>query len=107
MAGAGLPDGDFTLGTLEVTVSGGGARLRGTETIAGSTVTQDVALRIAIEEAHISPSVAIEALTLTPARVLEMGGNHGLLTPGYSADAVRLAPDWRVLDVWANGLLMR
>jgi len=104
MAGAGLPDGDFTLGTLEVTVSGGVARLRGTETIAGSTVTQDVALRIAIEELHIPPSAAVEALTLTPARALGMEWHRGLLAPGFSSDAVRLSPDWGVLDVWANGL---
>jgi N-acetylglucosamine-6-phosphate deacetylase len=103
MAGAGLPDGEFTLGTLDVTVSGGIARLRGTETIAGSTATQDVSLRLAIEEAHIAPATAIEALTLTPARALGMDLHHGLLAPGFTCDAVRLTPEWSVLDVWADG----
>ena len=103
MAAAGSHDGDYTLGSLTVTVHEGIARLRGTPTIAGSTLTQDVALRIAVTRSRVEPKRAVEALTLTPARALGLGHRHGLLAPGFAADAVLLDHDWRVTGVWADG----
>jgi len=103
MAAAGSHDGDYTLGSLTVTVHEGIARLRGTPTIAGSTLTQDVALRIAVTRSHVEPKRAVEALTLTPARALGLEHRHGLLAPGFAADAVLLDHDWRVAGVWADG----
>lgn len=103
MAAAGSEDGDYTLGTLNVAVRDGLAMLRGTTTIAGSTLTQDRALRIAMRDAHIAPAAAVEALTLTPARALGLDHRHGLLAPGFVADAVRLDHEWHVAGVWADG----
>lgn len=103
MAAAGSHDGDYTLGSLTVTVRGGHAVLRGTNTIAGSTLTQDAALRIAIESAGLEPHVAVGALTLTPARVLGLEHRHGLLAAGFAADAVVLDHSWAVRAVWADG----
>jgi N-acetylglucosamine-6-phosphate deacetylase len=103
MAAAGSHDGDYTLGSLTVTVHDGIARLRGTPTIAGSTLTQDQALRVAITRSRIAPSIAVEALTLTPARALNLQHRHGLLSAGFAADAVLLDHDWRVTEVWADG----
>ena len=103
MAAAGVGDGDYQLGSLNVAVRDGLAMLRGTTTIAGSTVTQDSALRQAIRDVHITPERAIEALTLTPARALGLDDRHGLLAPGYVADAVILDHAWQVEEVWANG----
>jgi len=103
MAAAGSHDGDYTLGSLTVTVHEGIARLRGTPTIAGSTLTQDQALRVAITRSGIAPSVAVEALTLTPARALNLQHRHGLLAAGFAADAVLLDHEWRVSEVWADG----
>ena len=48
MAAAGLPDGSFRLGALEVDVVGRVARLRGMSTIAGSTATMDQLFRTAV-----------------------------------------------------------
>ncbi len=104
MAAAGSTDGDYRLGSLNVTVREGLAVLRGTNTIAGSTLTQDRALRLAIEQAHVAPADAVAALTLTPARALGLQERHGLLAGGYAADAVVLDDDWSVLEVWANGV---
>ena len=103
MAAAGSHDGDYSLGSLTVTVRDGIARLRGTPTIAGSTLTQDQALRVAIQRSGIAPTVAVEALTLTPARALNLQHRHGLLAAGFAADAVLLDHDWRVTEVWADG----
>lgn len=106
MAAAGAHDGAYTLGTLKVTVRDGIAHLCGTSTIAGSTLTQDVALRHAITAVRIDPQQAITALTLTPARSLGLDQHLGLLAPGYAADAVLLTPDWRVDTVWVAGALI-
>jgi N-acetylglucosamine-6-phosphate deacetylase len=104
MAAAGSDDGDYRLGSLNVTVREGLAVLRGTNTIAGSTLTQDQALRCAITQARVSPREAVTALTATPARAIGFGDRLGRLAPGFAADAVLLDDDWRVQQVWANGV---
>ncbi len=103
MAAAGAHDGDYRLGSLNVTVEGGLAVLSGTHTIAGSTVTQDTALRLAIEGAGIAPVAAVTALTATPAAAIGLGHRLGLLASGHAADAVLLDYEWRVTAVWAAG----
>jgi N-acetylglucosamine-6-phosphate deacetylase len=103
MAAAGFRDGDYSLGRLTVSVRDGRALLRGTNTIAGSTLTLDRALRVAMSQSRIAPHRAIEALTLTPARVLGLEHRHGLLAEGFVADAVALDHEWHVSGVWANG----
>jgi N-acetylglucosamine-6-phosphate deacetylase len=103
MAAAGSSDGDYPLGSLAVEVRDGIARIAGTDTLAGSTLTQDRALRLAIDRVKVSPVDAVAALTLVPARVLGLDARHGLLAPGYVADAVQLDSSWSVKRVWANG----
>jgi len=106
MAAAGFTDGDYPLGTLNVTVRDGLAVLRGTHTIAGSTLTQDIALRNAIEHAGVHPVDAIAALTTVPAKALGLDHEFGRLAPGFAADAVLLDKGLRVEQVWANGDLV-
>lgn len=112
MAAAGAGDGDYRLGGLNVTVENSravlsGAGIDGAGTLAGSTLTQDAALRCAIERAGIPAVTAIAALTLTPARALGLEHRHGLLAPGFAADAVLLDHAWHVTDVWAAGARIR
>ncbi len=103
MAAAGSTDGDYQLGSLAVTVANGKAVLRGTDTIAGSTLTLDQALRSAMHDVGLSPREAVEAVTLTPARALGLEHRHGLLAEGFAADAVRLDHAWAVTGVWGAG----
>ena len=103
MAAAGSSDGDYQLGSLSVTVADGKAVLRGTNTIAGSTLTLDRALRLAISDVKLSPREAVEAVTLTPAKALGLDSHLGLLAPGYAADAVQLDHAWQVTGVWGAG----
>ncbi|GAA3733344.1 N-acetylglucosamine-6-phosphate deacetylase [Leifsonia bigeumensis] len=103
MAAAGASDGDYPLGTLNVTVRDGLAVLRGTDTIAGSTLTLDAALRNAVELAGVHPVDAIAALTTVPARALGLDHRLGRLAAGYAADAVILDSGLHVQRVWANG----
>ncbi|MFC0680827.1 N-acetylglucosamine-6-phosphate deacetylase [Lysobacter korlensis] len=103
MAAAGSGDGAYLLGTLPVTVRDGTATLDGAGTLAGSTLTQDAALRRAVLELGIDPADAVAAVTSTPARALGLDDRFGLLAEGYAADAVLLDADWRVQRVWADG----
>lgn len=104
MAAAGAGDGTYLLGDLEVTVVQGRAVLAGGATLAGSTLTQDAALRFAVLTAGLGPIEAVAALTSTPARVLGREEDLGYLRPGYLADAVLLSEDWTVQRVWAGGV---
>ncbi len=106
MAAAGGADGEHRLGALEVTVRGGRAVLAGTDTIAGSTLTQDAALRNALA-AGVDEVAAVAALTAVPARALGLGHRYGRLAPGYAADVVALGADRSVTAVWAAGTRIR
>lgn len=103
MAAAGSVDGEYRLGSLNVTVRDGVAVLTGTDSIAGSTLTQDAALRFAISQAGFPPIDAVAALTSTPARALGLDTQLGYLRPGYAADAVILDHNFLVKEVWAEG----
>ena len=106
MAAAAAADGDYPLGSMSVEVRDGIARIAGTQSLAGSTLTQDRALKLAIERVGVAPADAVAALTLDPARVLGLDHRHGLLTAGYVADAVQLDSTWAVEHVWANGVAL-
>ncbi|HEY0248029.1 MAG TPA: N-acetylglucosamine-6-phosphate deacetylase [Gryllotalpicola sp.] len=107
MAATGSPDGAYAIGTLDVAVVDGVARLATTDgslgSIAGSTLTLDVALKNAIERVGLAPAAAVAALTTVPARVLGLDHRLGLLGPGYAADTVLLDHDWAVRAVWGAG----
>lgn len=103
MAAAGSADGRYRLGTLNVTVTDGVARIDQGGSIAGSTLTLDVALRRAVIEVGVTLEEAVTALTVTPARAIGRGHDLGLLAPGYAADAVLLGDDFEVEAVFAAG----
>ncbi|RII88536.1 N-acetylglucosamine-6-phosphate deacetylase, partial [Clavibacter michiganensis] len=90
MAATGSADGRYRLGSLEADVRDGIARLAGTDTIAGSTLTQDRALRIAVGEVGLALPDAVGALTVVPARALGLEDRYGLLRAGSAADVVAL-----------------
>jgi N-acetylglucosamine-6-phosphate deacetylase len=103
MAAAGSADGRYRLGSLDVDVRDGIARLAGTDTIAGSTLTQDRALRIALHDVGLALPDAVAALTAVPARALGLDDRLGLQRAGSAADVVALTPDLAVSRVWAAG----
>jgi N-acetylglucosamine-6-phosphate deacetylase len=104
MAGTGAPDGTYLLGTLEVAVRSGIARLAGGNQIAGSTLTLDVAVANAVRNVGLSFEDAIAAVTEVPARAIGRGHDLGRLAPGYAADAVLMSDEFEVQSVWANGI---
>lgn len=107
MAAAGSADGAYRLGSLDVTVTDGVARLADGGSIAGSTLTLDAALRRAVTEVGVGLADAVGAVTSTPARVLGRSADLGRLAPGYAADLVLLDADLVVTAVWAAGARVR
>ena len=105
MAAAGMPDGDFDLGTLRVAVRDAQARLVEADgspgSIAGSTLTMDGAFALMVGLGYPIPEVATMAAT-TPARW------HGLervgeLAPGCRADLCVVDDHGRLLRVMQAG----
>lgn len=102
MGAAGEPDGAYELGGLAVTVTDGVARLDEGGAIAGSTLTQDAALRLVVA-GGLPVADAVAALTSVPARAIGLAGRYGSLRPGAAADAVLLDDALQVAGVWVDG----
>ena len=103
MAAAGVGDGRYRLGNLDVDVIEGVARMTGGRSLAGSTLTLDVAVARAVQDVGLTPLAAIEAATTIPAQILGVGDRFGRLEPGYVGDAVLFGKDWQVRGVWIDG----
>ena len=101
MAAAGAADGDYHLGGLTVEVRAGVARLAGRSTIAGSTLTLDQAVRVAVA-AGVPLEVALRAATCQPADYLGLP-DVGRLAEGYFADLVVLDDALCVQKVMRRG----
>lgn len=106
MAAAGIGDGDYTLGGLEVRVADGEARLRGPDgavgAIAGSTLSLSAALRHSVLEAGVPTAQALQAATAHPARMIGLS-DTGALSPGNRADLVLLNDQLLVEGVMRAG----
>ena len=103
MAAAGAADGRYRLGNLDVDVAEGVARVTGGDSIAGSTITLDVAVARAVQDVGLTPPAAIEAATIIPAQILRVEDRFGRLEPGCVADAVLFDRNWHVRGVWIDG----
>ncbi|HLQ79356.1 MAG TPA: N-acetylglucosamine-6-phosphate deacetylase, partial [Terriglobia bacterium] len=104
ISATGMPDGRFVLGTDTVQVSGGICR-DGEGRLAGSTLTQDVALRNFISFSGMRLDDAVFGLTLNPARALKLDG-RGCIEPGAHADLAMLDEDLHVMKTFAGGRLV-
>lgn len=93
IAALGLTDGRHRLGARDVTVRDGQARLAD-GTLAGSVTGLDACVR-AFARHTGSARAAIEAVTATPARLLD-DAERGHLAPGARADVVLLDAELRV-----------
>lgn len=103
MAAAGMGDGDYRLGSMDVRVADGVARLATGDNIAGSTLTMDSAVHNAVHAAGLSVPAAVAAATVAPARALGLAGELGAVRPGLRADLLVLDADLRVSRVVRAG----
>lgn len=93
MAAAGVADGAYRLGRLDVEVSGGVARLAGegpsgSRSIAGGTSRLVEVVRRVVRHAGVDLLSAVTAASATPAALLGLGGVTGALAAGLRADVL-------------------
>ena len=100
-AATGMPDGKYSLGGLEVTVSSGVCR-DAEGHLAGSTLTLDRALRN-IVNLGVPLADALRMLTLNPAKLLGIEFKKGSLRTGADADIILLDEGLNVAQVWTRG----
>jgi len=103
MGAAGMGDGRYPLGPLEVEVRDGVARLAEGGSIAGSTLTLDHAFRRAVTVDGIPVEDAVRALSSNPARLLGVDDRTGSLEVGKYADLVVLDADFALMGVMRQG----
>lgn len=103
---AGLPDGKYHLGVNEVVVEDGDAKLADTGVRAGSTLTQDAALRNLIAFTGRPIEGLLPALTENPARLIGAFDRKGSITSGKDADLVVLDGENQVDMVFCRGRML-
>jgi N-acetylglucosamine-6-phosphate deacetylase len=101
ISAAGMPDGGYELGGQRVTVTGGVARLAGSGSIAGSTLTMDAAFRRVVGAGVAIVDAARMAAT-TPSAAIGRP-DLGALEPGRRADLVVLDERLAVKKVMRAG----
>jgi N-acetylglucosamine-6-phosphate deacetylase len=102
ISATGMPDGNYTLGKFQVTVSGGVCR-NAEGKLAGSTLTLDRALRN-IVALGVPLADAVRMLTVNPATLLGIEFKKGALRTGADADIILLDEALRVTNVWVRGV---
>lgn len=104
--GAGLEPGKFTfgnLGDIAFEYKGAPARSSKDNTLAGSGLTMDRALRNAIKWLDMELPEATKLVSSHPAKVLGLDHRKGMLMSGYDADFVILNNDLEVIQTWIKG----
>lgn len=103
---AGMPDGDYVLAGLAMTMKEGRAFLTGTSTLAGSSIHLTEGMRRCVQYG-IPLEKAVTAATYAPAKVLGMEKEIGSLKPGMAADLVLLDRQLQVKQVYIDGRRVR
>jgi N-acetylglucosamine-6-phosphate deacetylase len=104
ISATGMPDGTYNLGTDKVQVQSGVCR-DDEGRLAGSTLTQDAALRNFVAYSGMRMEDAIFGLTLNPARALKLE-SRGCIEAGAHADLVMLDAALRVVKTFVEGRLV-
>lgn len=103
MSAAGLGEGDYQLGGLEVTVKDGVATLKEGGGLAGSTLTMIDAFRFMVNTVGASVQEVSRLASHNPAKALGIENRTGSITAGKQADLLLVSPDLSVDRVWVRG----
>lgn len=102
LSGAGMPDGNYRLGNFTVHVAGGVCRtVEGS--LAGSTITQDAAVRNLASFTGADYKTCLPCATLNAAKLLGIEKHKGVIAPGADADLAVLDKNYYVTQTYVRG----
>ena len=99
---SGMPDGDYTFMDQKIHVKDKRAYL-GDGTLAGSTLTMEVAVRNMVRLAEVPVTHAVRMGSLNGAKVLGLSSHKGILAVGKDADLVLMNRDFEVQMTVSEG----
>ncbi len=102
MRAAGLADGKYDLGGLEVTVEKGAARLKN-GSLAGSTLKYNEGLK-RLKNLGLNLNEIAGVSSLTPLDVAKPRTPKGRILPGYDADLVLVDDDFKIRKTFKRGV---
>jgi N-acetylglucosamine-6-phosphate deacetylase len=105
MAATGMPDGNYKLGELDVRVKNG-VCLIGEDTLAGSTLTLDRAVKNFAGFTGASIGDLARLTSRNPARMTGFASEVGSLAVGRSADITVLSAEKQVVDTMLRGEIL-
>lgn len=103
MSATGMPDGNYRLGELDVRVKDGKCII-GEDTLAGSTLTMDRAVRNFAEFTGLGLDKVAMLATRNPARMTGFDSQVGSLEVGRAADFTVLSPKGEVVETILGGV---
>ena len=104
MRATGMPDGQYTLGGLDVKVVGKRATLVSDGAIAGSATNLADCMRTVVKEMQIPLETAIACATINPAKSLGIDDQYGSIKAGKKADIVLLKDNLDLQAVVKDGV---
>ena len=104
MRATGMPDGQYTLGGLDVKVVGKRATLVSDGAIAGSATNLADCMRTVVKEMQIPLETAIACATINPAKSLGIDDQYGSIKAGKKADIVLLKDNLDLQAVIKDGV---
>ena len=104
MRATGMPDGQYTLGGLDVKVVGKLATLVSDGAIAGSATNLMDCMRTVVKEMGIPLETAVACATMNPAKSLGVYEEYGSITEGKKANIVLLDKDLELQAVIKDGV---
>jgi len=102
ISAAGMPDGELSLGKVSVVVQGGVAKLKGSDLLAGSTLTMSRAYKFLMDNFKVNPVDAVAYFSGNPAKIYNLD-NVGSIEVGKRANFVVVNTDNEVVTVVFEG----
>lgn len=106
MRATGMPDGQYTLGGLDVNVVGNRATLAADGALAGSATNLMDCMRTAVKEMGIPLETAVACATMNPAKSLGQYDHYGSITKGKKANVVLLDDELNLKMVIKDGEIL-
>lgn len=107
MMATGKPDGQYTLGGLDVTVKGSHATLTEGGALAGSVTNLMDCMRFVVKTVGIPLESAVKCAAVNPAKSVGIFDDYGSITEGKYANLVILDKNLNILHIIKRGTVVR